>query len=150
MKKYIKLIPILVIAILLFGCGKVSEIVNADLSAALADNVAFSEQLTEIDTGTAENRYMLNSKDYTELTSYIGTMATADEFVIIKTGDVEGVTEKLNAYIERTRKEYETYRPNEVAKLDAAIIEVYKDAVTMIITADTENAVEIYNEYIKK
>ena len=139
MKKFVKLILILVVMMLL-GCGKVSEIVGEDLAQTLTENVLFSEQLTEINASNAEKRFLLNPKDYTELTSYVGTASACNEFAIIKTDDTETIIKKLNEYIDRTRQEYETYRPKQAKKLDLAIIAVYKDTVVMIITADTDGA----------
>ena len=150
MKKHIKLFVILAAILLLVSCGKKDEIINAELSRALSENASFDERLTQIDTDTAEKRYMLNSKDYNEITAYTGTASVCDEYVIIKTSNPEGVAEKLKKYIESKKKIYESYRPNEVYKLDNAVIEQYKDAVVMIVTDDTLNAVEVYKEYLKK
>lgn len=148
--RIIKLIPLLLITAMLFGCGKVSEIIGKDLSAELMENASFSERLEEIGTESAAKRYLLNSDDYSSITAYVGTASTCDEFVIVKTDDAEGVVAKLNDYRESKRKEYEKYRPNETKKLDNAIVEVYEDAVVMIITNDTDIAQEAYNEYLKK
>ncbi len=148
--KIIKLIPLLLITAMLFGCGKVSEIIGEDLAAQLMENASFSERLEEIDTESAAKRYFLASTDYSSITAYTGTAATCDEFVVVKTADTETVVAKLNDYRESKRKEYEKYRPQETKKLDTAIVEVYEDAVVMIITNDTDIAREAYNEYLKK
>lgn len=150
MNKYQKLIPVLVIILLLFGCGKKSEVVNADLVEALTTNVAFTEQLTEIDPNNAQKRYGLNSKDYTDIMAVVGTSATCDEIVIVKTNDTETVTETLTQYLSNKQNEYDKYRPQESEKLANPIIEVHNNAVTMIITSDIESATDVYNEYLKK
>ncbi|MDD6563935.1 MAG: DUF4358 domain-containing protein [Clostridiales bacterium] len=149
MKKYLKLIPLLVILILA-GCGKKDEIVSSELSQALIDANLFCEQLTVIDNDNAEKRYSLNSKDYSELTAAVGTVSTCDEFAIIKTGNTDAVVKDINEYLELKRERYEKYRPDETYKLNAPIIEVYNDAVMLIVTSDTDRAMKVYQEYLKK
>lgn len=148
--KYMKIFAILTTIFLLMSCGKKSEIINSELSREITDNVEFSEQLTQIDTINAQKRYMLSSKDYSEITAFVGTASVCDEFVIVKTTDTEGIAEDLRSYIDSKKEIYKTYRPNEVYKLDNAIIEQYEDAVVMIITADSDNAIRVYEEYLKK
>ena len=148
--KYMKIFAVLTTIFLLMSCGKKSEIINSELSREITDNVEFSEQLTQIDTINAQKRYMLSSKDYSEITAFVGTASVCDEFVIVKTTDTEGITEDLRSYIDSKKESYKTYRPNEIYKLDNAIIEQYEDAVVMIITADSDNAIRVYEGYLKK
>ena len=148
--KYMKIFAVITAFVLLASCGKKSEIINAELSQAIKDNVEFSEQLTQIDTINAQKRYMLSSKDYSEITAFVGTASVCDEFVIVKTSNTEGIIEDLRSYIDSKKESYKTYRPNEAYKLDNAIIEQYEDAVVMIITADSDNAIRVYEEYLKK
>lgn len=148
--KYMKIFAVLTTLFLLVSCGKKSEIINAELSQAITDNVEFSEQLTQIDTLNAQKRYMLSSKDYSEITAFVGTASVCDEFVIVKTSNTESITEDLRSYIDSKKESYKSYRPNEVYKLDNAIIEQYGDAVVMIITANSDDAIKVYEEYLKK
>lgn len=150
MRKYFKIIPVLLLMMLVMSCGKIEEIAITELSETLAAFVAFSEQLTQLDTENIEKRYSLNSKDYSEITAFTGTAAVCDEYVIVKTETPAAIKEKLGKYIEGKRKIYEDYRPAEVYKLDNAVIEEYNNAVVMIITADSENALDVYKQYLKK
>lgn len=150
MKRHISIILITTLFFVLAGCGKKSEITVSELTAALSENVSFSEQLTQIDAENIEERYSLNSKDFNEITAFVGTASVCDEFVIVKTDSPETMKEKLEKYIENKRRVYEEYRPDEVYKLDNRVIEIYKDAVVMIITADSDGAMEAYKQYLKK
>ena len=148
--KYMKIFAVLTTIFLLMSWGKKREIINSELSREITDNVEFSEQLTQIDTINAQKRYMLSSKDYSEITAFVGTASVCDEFVIVKTSNTEGIIEDLRSYIDSKKESYKTYRPNEIYKLDNAIIEQYEDAVVMIITADSDDAIRVYEEYLKK
>ena len=123
--KYMKIFAVLTTIFLLMSCGKKSEIINSELSREITDNVEFSEQLTQVDTINAQKRYMLSSKDYSEITAFVGTASVCDEFVIVKTTDTEGITEDLRSYIDSKKESYKTYRPNEVYKLDNAFNAAY-------------------------
>lgn len=150
MKNIMKIIPLILLLTFVVGCGKIEEIETEELSKQLNSSVAFSEHLTHINAQYSEKRYSLNPNDYSEISAYVGTAAVCDEFVIVKTETTEAMKEKLEKYIGQKRKTYEKYRPAELGKLDSAIIETYNNAVVMIITADTENALDVYREYLKK
>ncbi len=150
MKKYKVLITLVALLLLVCGCGKKETIEISELSSVLAESVSFSEQLTQIDVSNIEKRYALNSKDYTEIMAFVGTLSTCDEYVIVKTETPDAMVEKFNKYIEKKREEYKLYRPDELYKLDSAVIETHNKSVVMIITADFENALDVYKEYLKK
>lgn len=150
MKKIIMTSLLAISLISLSGCGKKSEIINAELSLAISENVEFSEQLTQLDNACAERRYMINSKDYDEITAFVGTNGTSDEYVIVKTNSPKSMVKKLTDYAENKYGEYSQYRSDEAEKLKSPLIEEYKDAVVFIVTADKANAQIVYEEYLKK
>lgn len=150
MRKIKFFIALMLVLFSIVGCGKKSEINSADLALSLNSDVTFGEQLTEIDSSAAQRRYGISSKDYENIISFVGTKGTCDEFVIIKTSDTDKITEKLDAYLTLKQTEYNDYRPYEAQKLATPIIERHKDCVTMIITADYENALNVYRNYLKK
>ena len=137
-------------AILIAGCGKIKSVEPQALAEAINDNVTFDDYLSVIDSDGAEKYFYLNPNDYTELVAYVGTDATCDEFIIVKTNDVQTIRTKLEEHIGLLRDLYETYRPDETAKLDTAFIETYKDAVVMIISPSPEQAQSTFKSYIKK
>ncbi|MEE1351854.1 MAG: DUF4358 domain-containing protein [Clostridia bacterium] len=150
MKRILISIIAIALTVSVLGCGKKKEIINSELASVLVNNAVFSEVLTEIDSSSAERRYLISPKDYSEITAYVGTNGVCDEFLIVKTSNTASMIEKLNKYLENKRSEYEKYRPGEVGKLTAPVIAEYKDTVVMIITQDTQKATSIYEEYLKK
>lgn len=150
MKKHIGIVTVAAVLCMVVGCGKKDEITVSELASVLSENAVFAERLTQIDTANTEKRYAINSKDYKEITAYVGTAGVCDEFVIAKTNAPEEMKTKFEKYLKDKRGSYEKYRPGEVYKLDNAIIEVYADAAVLIVTADTEKAHEVYCDYLKK
>lgn len=135
--------------VLCSACGKIAEIDSTALADRLNSSVTFSEQLTEIEGTAAEKRFYLNPNDYTELTAYVGTKATCDEFAIIKTSSPDTVMTKLRGHLEIQKSNYSNYRPNEAQKIDSAVLEEYKDTVVLIVSGDSENAAAVYEAYIR-
>ena len=135
---------------LMSSCGRIDEINGAELAETLIGSVAFSERLTEIDDAAAEKRFFLNPGDYTDITAYVGTTAACDEFAIIKTNDTESVKNKLSGHLSIQNTNYSSYRPAEAEKIQSAVIAEYGDAVVLIVSGDSGNALAVYEEYLKK
>ncbi len=149
MKKLIFTIVSVLVLTILAACGKVSEIDSVSLSERINSSVAFSERLTQIEGTPAEKRFFLNPNDYTEITAFVGTNATCDEFAIIKTNDTQNVITKLRGHLEIQKTSYSNYRPSEAQKIDNAVLEEYKDTVVLIVSGDSENAAAVYEAYLK-
>lgn len=148
MKKYI-IFVISMILILMTGCGKKDEIINAELAQSFISGNLFTEQLEQIDASIAEVRYGLNTKDYSEITAYVGTKSNCDEFVIIKTSNMESVISQLNEYINDKMDTYKEYRPGEIYKLDSPLIMEHNGTVVVVISHDNKEAEAVYKEYLK-
>ncbi len=147
MKKY--LLFVAVIVLLISGCGKKDEIVNSELANSYISSGIFTEMLEEITPSKAEVRYGLNTSDYSELTSFVGTKSNCDEVIIIKTDRTEKVISEIKNYIKDKIKTYEEYRPNEVYKLAEPFITEYNGTVIVIISPDIKDAEAVYKEYLK-
>lgn len=149
MKRMKCIVCILGLLAALSGCGKKSDIANAELAQAFNESGVFAEELTEIDTSSAGERYGINSTDYTELTAFVATKGCCDEFVIIKTTDTAGVTSALNEYKSSKKEECADYRPTEVSKLDNAVLTEYNGTVVMAVSGDSGQVTAVYEEYLK-
>lgn len=150
MKKIYLLIAAAISLTLMVSCGKKSEIVQSELVDALLNGVAFSETLTELGSAEAEKRFYLNPNEYSEITAYVGTKATCDEIVVIKSSNNENVESKLRGHLETLKNNYSSYRPAEAQKIDSAVLEQYKDTVVLVVSGDSANVRSIYENYLKK
>ena len=132
------------------SCGKISEISSAELAELLNSSSVFSERLTGIDAAAAEKRFFLNPSDYNEITAYIGTKATCDEFVIVKTDIPDNVMTKLRGHLDIQKNNYSSYRTAEAQKIDSALLTEYKGTVVLIVSGDGAAAGQLYEDYLKK
>lgn len=149
MKKMKYIACIIALLTVVTACGKKSVIVSDELAQALNESDIFTEELTELDNASGDERYGVSSKDYTEMKSYVATKGNCDEFVIIKTTDPTAVTGLLNEYKSQKKEEYSDYRPSETSKLDSAFLTEYNGAVVMIVSGNTDKAAAVYEEYLK-
>ena len=150
MKKIYTITAMLLCLVMFTACGRRRSIDCSELAERINTEVEFDEPLTELDAVGAERYFNINPSIYDEVAAYVGTKGVCDEFVIIKTDSPSSVSSKLRDHIEKLKKEYAQYRPNELSKLDNAIIESHSGSVVMIISPDAGQAKKVYDNYMKK
>ena len=114
-----------------------------DASAALTNlmsQVTYSEQLEWVDYEIFLKRAGIDTNIVSNATVYMGSAAVVDTIAMIETTDTAAVEESLRSYIESQRASYTSYRPDEVPKLDNAVLNTYGNSVVLCITADNDNA----------
>ena len=149
-KKYTAVILAVGIMAAAMGCSSSGgDIDTAALVNALTTGVVFDEALTELSPSIAQKRLALDEGEAEEITAYAGTRAVVDEIAVIKAADVDAVKAKVDAHIAEQTESYQSYRPEEVPKLNNAIVETSGDYVIMCVTGDSKAAKGIIDEYIK-
>lgn len=149
MKKVVSLALLLTLALTVFcACGS-KEISVDGLSSEILSKVKFDEELVKVEDDVAKLYYGIEDGDAEEFQVYMSTAAFVDEVSVWKTKDVNKITEKINARIAEQKESYADYRPDEVPKLDKAVIITSGDVVVCCITSDSDNAKEVINSYIK-
>jgi hypothetical protein len=131
------------------GCSSSKEINVTELASALLANGTYAEELSEVSSQITEKRYALTEDDVEEAVGYAGTNAVVDEIAIFKAKDVDAVSEKVSEHIDSQIKTYESYRPDEVSKLDDCIVTVSGDYVIVCVSEDSTGAKKIIDEYVK-
>ena len=130
-----------VFAIMLSACGAGSdtgnEIVDAKaLADGLSSRISFSEELTDIDENALLRRYGLSADDVTEVYGYCGTRAVVDEVSVFKTDDTKKVEDQVQAHLDSQIKNYSSYAPDEVPKLEDAFVTTIGDCVIVCVSND--------------
>ena len=133
------------LTISLTGCGT-KEVDITKLSNALLNNAQFAEKLTEGNEEITKKRLDIDECDVETCKAYKGTSAVVDELVVIKTSDAEDVEEKLHEYIESQTNLYQKYRPEEVPKLEQAVIYSQNGVVVYCASEDSNKAMQIIND----
>ena len=83
---------------------------------------------------------------------YMGSGATAEEAAVFEAKDEETakqMAEVANQHIQNQREAFESYIPEEIKKLDKAIVEQKGRYVAVCVTDDVENAQKVIDGYLK-
>ena len=96
----------------------------------------FTEELTEVSEDVIVRRYGLDGSDVVYAAGYAGTPAVVDEIAVFETTDTNAVLEAVNARIESQKTNYASYAPDEVPKLEDAVIAAVGDCVVVCVSED--------------
>lgn len=158
MKKYISLLLAGVMALALVACGGQAEPEprRFELSDVqmLADAGVFSEELEELDADIAFALYHLADygltlKDLTDAAVLRSSGATCEEGAVLLF-DVEDWDEKvklavqaLEDYVQSQIDTNVDYRPDEIPKLESAVVEARGNRVVLVVANDVQAAKEL-------
>ena len=121
------------------GSGAQAEFDPAADTAALLETSAFSESLTEIDTDTACMLYGIDGQTVTDSAVYGSTGATAEEVAIFALDSESAAAAALEALELRVSDRMEAladYQPQEIGKLESAVVEQRGATVLLVVAAD--------------
>ena len=158
MKKYISLLLAGVMAMALVACGGQTEpeLRRFELSDVqmLADAGVFSEELEALDADIAFALYHLADcgltlKDLTDASVLRSSGATCEEGAVLLF-DVEDWDEKvklavqaLEDYVQSQIDTNVDYRPDEIPKLESAVVEARGNRVVLVVANDVQAAKEL-------
>ena len=153
MRKIISSVICMLICLFCFtGCGTGGELDMNSAAQQLMSAGIFDETLTEVNQSVTEKRLELNTGDIESCIAYAGTKAVVDEFVLIKatSGDgAENIKNSFNNHIEKQKKSYESYRPDEVPKLESAVVMTSGNYAVLIVSGDSAKAQKIIKDCMK-
>ena len=169
MKKILCLI-LAVAALGLSGCG--SKDTNEGISSAEVKEISCQELMEVVlvkgeglntdstlyydeDNYAIQFEHLYNtSPDRAEDGAYAyASSAVADEVTIIyasETDDVKVIKKHLEERIDRRINDFNGYKPEEVEKLENAVIDTYGRYVFMVVSENPQDIIDIINEEIAK
>ena len=161
-----KKIKILIVAagmalcVALTGCGGEeggggSDGISIDggaIAQRLVEEVAFEDQLTQVDEETALALYGLSSDQVASAFVYVGTGATAEEVAVIEgtnESGVEAIKKQVDERLAGQMEDYGDYKPAEVPKLEDPLLETRGNFVILCVSGDNGTAEAIVEEMAK-
>ena len=149
MKKIITALTAFIITVMcITGCGGSSLDINT-VSNGILTGVTFAEQLQQTSEKIALKRLGINEADIEECVAFTSTNAVVDEFAIVKASNIDNVTAAIDTHIANQISTYESYAPDEVAKLKDAIIKTAGDYVIYVVSSDGAMAQSVVDSLIK-
>lgn len=119
----------------------------ADVVKAVAEQVTFKDAMTEGDDAMFSARYNLDSELVEDKAMYVGTLATAEEITVIKVkdaGDVQAAKDAVNAHLEDQKTAFENYIPEEMPKIENALVLTQGNYVLLAVADDTSKVKETF------
>ncbi len=119
---------------------------------AILDGGDFKDNLAEVDTTMALTRlYSLDPEQVEASMFYTNSQATAEEIAVIKVKSDEYVQTVKDAYEARIADQKtacESYLPDEMPKLEAAVIYESGNYVVLCVSNDSDKTLEIIKEQL--
>ena len=133
----IRLMPAALLCLALTACGGGGAVGQTPYdpetaAQALLDSGAFSDALDTVDQDTAAALYGIDADTITGSAVYTSLSAGAEEIAVLVLTDEDAAAAALDGL--------ESYQPDEVSKLDSAIVEQRGNSVLLAVAADAEKA----------
>ena len=115
----------------------------AATAQALLDSGAFTDTLEAVDKDTAAILYGVDAESIVDCACYTSLSAGAEEIAVLSMKDADAAKtamEGLEARVADQKAVLESYQPDEVTKLDKAILTQSGNTVVLIVAADGDKA----------
>ena len=118
----------------------------------IKEDATFEGDIGQTDRQTLVLMHGIDEEDVVTACGFVGGGATAEEITLIEAKskkEAEIIKEKLSQYIEKRIKDFESYVPKEVPKLNSAVLICEENFVALVIASDTKNAENILTDVEK-
>ena len=152
MKRLVCLVLAFVMVLSMTACGKdkkqeAKEYDGAALLQAMLEQVKFSDTMTSV--GEFASLYFPDLPESAKIEMYTGSGYYADELVLISVSDasdMEAVKASVDVHMEQLTAQFKNYIPEEVAKIEKAIVWQGGSHTIVCISNDYATAQKILNE----
>lgn len=143
----VRLLPgVLALCLCLTACGGGDSAQSYDPAAtaqALLDSSAFSDSLDSLDKDTAAVLYGIDASTITDCAVYTSLSMGAEEIAVLTLTDEAAAQTAKTALDKRVSDQIaalESYMPDEVDKLNHAIVEQKGNSALLVVAADADAA----------
>ena len=136
---------------LLTGCsqnsGKTITAATDEVAQSLQESLSFEYELSKLSDDAANRLYSLDGNILEEQAVYVGVGgALADEVSVWRVKDEKDaatVKEAAEKRVENQEASFENYVPEEMPKLENAVITVDGDTIILCVSSDSDKAKEV-------
>ena len=141
---------VLAMAGLLAGCGGKKEMNTDEVANRLLSEITYQDELGKMDLDTAGMILNLADLDIKSAAIYETSGWTAEEIVVLQLGSTEDAAKAkavLTTRVEEQKANYVDYVPEEMDKLNVAVIEQIGDFAVLSVSNEPDKAKKILSEY---
>lgn len=123
---------------------------TAAFAADMLNGVPFKDNMSEVSESVAARMFELEQGEVMSGTVYTSGGGTAEEFAVFECADAEqaeALTEKLRKRVESRKGDFDVYKPEEMPKLNSAIVKTRGNLAFLCISDDNAAAEAIINKY---
>ena len=139
-------------AVLLAGCGGSKKEMNVDeLSGRLLNEIKYQDTLSKMDLDTAGMFLNLSGFEITNAAIYESSGWTAEEIVVLQCAsdaDADQAKAALDARVAEQKTNFVDYVPEEMEKLNAAVVVKSGNTAVLSVSDEPDKAKEIIGEYL--
>ncbi len=147
MKKWIMTTVAMLTVLTLTACSKETTKIDIEqVSSALLEQITYTDELAEVDMETAKMLFYLEDANITAAKVYESGGATAEEIAVFECASSEDADKVLTAAQQRVAEQKESftdYVPEELPKLDNAVVVKSGNTVILSVSGDSETAKKI-------
>ena len=144
------LATILIGAGLLAGCGSKKAMNTDEVAGRLLGEITYQDSLTKTDLDTAGMFLNLSGIDVTSAAIYESSGWTAEEIVVMEcasSADADKAKAMMEARVEEQKTNFVDYVPEEMEKLNAAVIVESGNFAVLSVSDEPDKAKSILAEY---
>lgn len=149
MKKKSIWLSVLLLFLLISACGKERTIDCDALARDLYTQIAFEDELSEIEPDMAKKLYGI--QDAVHMSVYISSGATAEEIAVFELPDhpaAKHAQELVEKRIASQKASFERYIPREVERLNHAVVRSEGNYVVLCVSSD-DRVTEVLQKYLE-
>ncbi len=137
----------------LTGCGKKEVTLDVtEVSNRLLEEITYQDELSSIDLDTAAMIFNFSEVSITNGAVFESSGATAEEIVVLECAtakDADAAKAALEARIADQKESFTDYVPQELVKLDKAVIVENGNYAILSVSDEPDKAMEIIEDYKK-
>ena len=137
-----KFVSSLLVLFLLVGCGSSTSAGASPQkdAEAIVKELNLSDKMDQIQDRVVKGLFFFDEGVIEESAVYIANDKSADVVGVFKATDTAAAKEKIDQYLASAKEQMQNYYPDEVFKIDNAIVEDKDGKIILIVTNDIEAA----------
>ena len=138
-------------SVILAGCGKKADFDVDTLANDLNTKIAYADTLSPMDLDMAGMFLNLSDVNVTKAAVYEGSGGTAEEIIVLECAtedDAKKAEEVLKTRVAEQIESFTDYVPEELTKLNAAVIKVSGKYAVLSVSDSPDEARKIIDQYM--